>query len=558
MQAATLSAELAARGFPAELAAYLSGVGVNSTAAFSLIGGDAWFVHRNSSRGRRLAEHLKQSARQPRHGLKTPSVVVYDDVSGVFTPGVSKRVLSHSGRAIFERSDPAFRVFSTAYDQQALMAVFYDSLISPLFAARAHAVKQPPPSQSPSQPPSQEQSLPPPHADLYFAPLAVRLPPLHPYDSGDTLVATERVRAANASSDVECEAFGDLGNMEENHICMEAHRKDACETLARELAGTDRRFSSLPAALARRSFVLTTTGAASGLFCPMSEEMHVHGYRTEMRLAWDEISMSNQGSFVVQVPCISSIRWSSVLDEYGLTPPWQRSLLPPDLRPRRDLLISFVGSPNTPMKVHLIRWCRSVGPSVCGMIEANNGQFPQISGHIEPLSRTLDLNEGDRMMLSTLRLRSRSIFCLEPEGLNPGRKSQIDAILSGCIPVLVFPRRTYDAFLAYHFRWREYASVHIEPEEVLQGKVNLLEKLTSINASGAARSMQRAIAHHARSLVYGLDGAMRGDAVDTLVKTLADALNQLPGSRRCSDTLQHWRCHEQAAAEAAEGQHPKR
>jgi hypothetical protein len=53
------------------------------------------------------------------------------------------------------------------------------------------------------------------------------------------------------------------------------------------------------------------------------------------------------------------------------------------------------------------------------------------------------LDNGDQMVLSTLRLRSRSLFCLEPVGLNPGRKSQIDAILSGCIPVLVFPRQVY-------------------------------------------------------------------------------------------------------------------
>jgi hypothetical protein len=156
------------------------------------------------------------------------------------------------------------------------------------------------------------------------------------------------------------------------------------------------------------------------------------------------------------------------------------------------------------------------------------------------------LDNGDQMVLSTLRLRSRSLFCLEPVGLNPGRKSQIDAILSGCIPVLVFPRQVYDSFLSYHFRWREHASVHIEPDDILQGRVDLREKLVGLNASGAARSMQRAIARHARSLVYSIDGAMPGDAVDTLVRALPDALDQPPGSTRpCTDALQPWRCQDE-------------
>ena len=40
-----------------------------------------------------------------------------------------------------------------------------------------------------------------------------------------------------------------------------------------------------------------------------------------------------------------------------------------------------------------------------------------------------------------VRAKASSVFCLEPEGDSPDRKSVYDSLLLGCIPV-VFSRRT--------------------------------------------------------------------------------------------------------------------
>ena len=82
----------------------------------------------------------------------------------------------------------------------------------------------------------------------------------------------------------------------------------------------------------------------------------------------------------------------------------------------------------------------------------------------------------------------------------------------------------------------------IDPHAVQSGHVDLRETLVALNHSGAARSMQQAIARHAHSLVYGLQGAYAGDAVDTLVTALAEALRAPPGSPKCTKILPTWRC----------------
>jgi hypothetical protein len=367
-------ADLAARGLPSDLGAYLERAGINSTASFIRIGGDSWLVHPDMGVGtRRLAE-------ERRHNLRTPSVVVFDDASGVFRPGVSRHVLSHGGRTVVDRRSPYLRAFSTAYDKQVLLGVFYDSLISARFGAgRKRAAVEHADDRLASPHPGGATRSEAHAADLYFAPVAAKVPPLHPYDEDDRRAATRLAHAANSSSDLKCDAPGPadgrLGSM--SGPCQEIHTRRACEVLNQDLASASQRFSRMPYAMARRAFVLSVTGAAASLICEQGQDRSA---KTEMRLTWDEQSDVTPQMFKVQVPCLSSIRWSSVLDQFRLVPPWQAQMLPSGSRPPRDLLISFVGSANTPLKAHLIRWCRAAGESVCGMIEAHNGEFPHPSG----------------------------------------------------------------------------------------------------------------------------------------------------------------------------------
>ena len=105
--------------------------------------------------------------------------------------------------------------------------------------------------------------------------------------------------------------------------------------------------------------------------------------RTALLLNWD--GLSEVTSSTLQIPCPSSVRWSASLDAYGLTPPWQSTHerpYVPSTQPMPShavwgctekrrlasasahslrLLMSFVGSGNTPFKAKLLDACRRLG-----------------------------------------------------------------------------------------------------------------------------------------------------------------------------------------------------
>ena len=111
----------------------------------------------------------------------------------------------------------------------------------------------------------------------------------------------------------------------------------------------------------------------------------------------------------------------------ALLPPWER----PDPRPT---IVSFTGSPRryndiaTAMREALIKQCASHGTSCV---------YGKYSHDPKALS-----NPG--------KLLRESVFCLQPPGDMPTRKSVFDSILSGCIPVLFHP---LTARLMYEWHW---------------------------------------------------------------------------------------------------------
>ena len=104
-----------------------------------------------------------------------------------------------------------------------------------------------------------------------------------------------------------------------------------------------------------------------------------------------------------------------------------------------------------------------------------------------------------------------SIFCAEPEGDAPNRKSLYDSLLLGCIPVL-FSRRTY-ALSPLHWdsSWKRDSSILVKYSDYVSGQLNLISYLESFVDSNGSRwnksvtSMQRSIADNAHSLQYSLD-----------------------------------------------------
>lgn len=173
---------------------------------------------------------------------------------------------------------------------------------------------------------------------------------------------------------------------------------------------------------------------------------------------------------------------------------------------KRDVLVSYAGKPHglqESWRKHLHELCRQ-NPRDCILV-------------------TSTANENNFLVA-----KRRSVFCLEPEGDTPFRKSLFDTLLSGCIPVL-FSRFSDNMAPVHMGDWRTSARLVLDPKDFLpslkdhEGLVaiegrqdrqtrepkDLLEYLRGVPADRIA-AMQRAIADHAHSLNWGVwrDGAV--------------------------------------------------
>jgi hypothetical protein len=174
---------------------------------------------------------------------------------------------------------------------------------------------------------------------------------------------------------------------------------------------------------------------------------------------WDSLSYqypeeeeARKYGTALQIPCLSSIRWSASFDRLGLIPPWRATAntQPHDRSPQRTVLMSFIGSGNTGFKAWLYKWCAKQPAQVCTAMISH--------GH--------NVGEGPQLELSEIMaLKRSSLFCLEPEGLNPGRKSQVDGILSGCVPIFLMPKDIFEDFWPLHFGWRHQAALQVDPAQ---------------------------------------------------------------------------------------------
>ena len=125
-------------------------------------------------------------------------------------------------------------------------------------------------------------------------------------------------------------------------------------------------------------------------------------------------------------------------------------------------------------------------------------------------------------MVSTIQ---RSKFCLQPPGDQPNRKSVIDSLLLGCIPVL-FHEAQLD-YIPWHWTHKFTSSVFFDYEQVLSGKVDvvgILRKLTP----GIINGMQKNIASFAYGLQYGFASKPNSpDAFDIIIAQLGAAVDKL-------------------------------
>ena len=119
-------------------------------------------------------------------------------------------------------------------------------------------------------------------------------------------------------------------------------------------------------------------------------------------------------------------------------------------------------------------------------------------------------------MLKTVK--ARSVFCLEPGGDSPYRKSLWDDLAVGCIPVVF---SLYAELTApWHWGpWRNASRVYIPEAAYVDGTVDLFDYLARVPRADVAR-MQAAIAADAHRALYAADD-LPHDAYETLVRRAA-------------------------------------
>mmetsp|Transcript_15181 Transcript_15181/g.33041 ORF Transcript_15181/g.33041 Transcript_15181/m.33041 type:complete len:446 (-) Transcript_15181:108-1445(-) len=220
------------------------------------------------------------------------------------------------------------------------------------------------------------------------------------------------------------------------------------------------------------------------------------GGNTTSHLRADEKTRSEYPN-LFSVPYPSSVHYSSKIDTSQYPPPWRQST-------GRDILMLFLGSTShgdTEVRQRIAQQCNSYNnASVCISYNPRSGT-----------------KNGATYDLST---KGRSVFCLEPAGDSPYRKSLSDSITYGCIPVL-FSNLTNEVAPWHWEKWREAGRVLVPRDAFTTGVIDLKVLLESI-PSRLLTLMQATVRQNARGFQYSLED----DDYDGIRITLDGLQNQ--------------------------------
>ncbi|XP_078448106.1 exostosin family protein [Wolffia australiana] len=112
----------------------------------------------------------------------------------------------------------------------------------------------------------------------------------------------------------------------------------------------------------------------------------------------------------------------------------------------------------------------------------------------------------------------RSVFCLQPPGQTPTRRSTFDAIVAGCIPVF-FQEDSAQTQYAWHLPEEEFPqfSVLIPKEDVVAGGISIAETLLAV-PQAEIRRMREKLLQLAPRVVYRPRRSAAKDAVDLAIE----------------------------------------
>jgi hypothetical protein len=186
-------------------------------------------------------------------------------------------------------------------------------------------------------------------------------------------------------------------------------------------------------------------------------------------------------------------------DMENWSPPWMR------YQSDRKILVSFTGNPR-----RFNEWATLMRESL----------IAQCANHTEHCVHGAYKHDSKR---SNNDLARNSVFCLQPPGDMPSRKSVFDTILSGCIPVLFHPL-TAKYMYEWHFGqdlWTRTAisfDSNSDNRNLMENKVDFIQKLIDLYKNNREDVLHRRklIAKHAFQLQYSL---VDEDMVTTIISS---------------------------------------
>jgi len=198
---------------------------------------------------------------------------------------------------------------------------------------------------------------------------------------------------------------------------------------------------------------------------------------------------------IVNMPRPASVHWNRELIESEIPMPWKQH---DDMEPR-DILVSLIGKldhGDKEARVALQPWC------------AKYSDY-----------RELMYCDFYRGQMQTLGIKSRSVFCLDPVGDTPGRKSTADSYACGCIPVFVGVTQAFQ-FPAHWDGWHDSAFLVIDEPLLLAGKLDPVELLQKVPKEAIAY-IQSQIAQYGSRFIYNEEDLPEvEDSVDVLLNSL--------------------------------------